>query len=88
MKTVDEAVAVVIAVGDGEVDQAAIDKITDLQGRYREIAADVMNNPLLMLMVEGLAKMGHCTCMGCRMAAIKTGIINGVIIGIEMEKAE
>jgi hypothetical protein len=47
-----------------------------------------MNNPLLMLMVEGLAKIGHCTCMGCRMAAIKTGIINGVIIGIEMEKAE
>jgi len=84
MKTFEEALETVMAKGQGnrELD-SKLSVICDDMKRYQGIVEEIAQRPEVKLMAEA---MGSLLC--CETHALIAMFTNGVIVGMEMEKAE
>ena len=82
MKTVEEAVEFIMPTGDGTVEQFA-----EITSRYASLIIQVTGTPNVSFVIGHLAKAVTRGEMSGEYA-IATALINGLLIGIEIERAD
>jgi hypothetical protein len=84
MKTFEDALGTVVVKGKGMKQlREKAPALSDVAGRYEDLAAQISANADVQHMADRLAE-----SLCCERHAMIAIFINGVIVGMEMEKAE